>query len=315
MCGRRHDQDERACIQARAGEGRDAEADQHGPAPGAHVRARRSQRGQAITEFALVLPVMLTLLLLATDFGRLFFTYVAVNNAAREATQYASVHAADSSYSLTTYKSGIVAAAMREADAQAQGGEGGLTVGNPSCYSPATDSFLDCHTASNFAGGIGNQVTVAVAQPFTFITPLIGSLFGGSLTLRASATAPVLNPPDATVLPGPSIPPLPTATPTSAPTPSPTSTPAPTPTPPPGATPTPTSAPTATPSPTPLPMCTVPDFFNTYFHDPSAEYTWREVAKFTGSLTDATGGKKIKRQTLVAGSKLLCSSSMTLDDK
>ena len=117
---------------------------------------------------------MLMLLLLATDFGRLFFTYVAVNNAAREGTQYASLHASDSSYDLATYKAGIVAAATRETNMQAQGGEGSLTVGDPSCYSPATDSFLDCHVASDFAPGIGNQVTVTVAQPFSFITPLIG---------------------------------------------------------------------------------------------------------------------------------------------
>jgi hypothetical protein len=62
-------------------------------------------------------------------------------------------------------------------------------------------------------------------------------------------------------------------------------------------------------------MCAVPDFFNTYFHDPDAEHTWSDTAGFTGNLTDATGGKKIKRQTLVAGSSALCSSSMTLDDK
>ncbi len=220
---------------------------------------------------------MLALLLLATDFGRLFFTYVAVNNAAREATQYASLHASDSSYDPVTYKAGIVAAATRETNTQAQGGEGSLTVGDPSCYSPATDSFLDCHTASDFAGGIGNQVTVTVAQPFTFITPLIGTVFGGSLSLRASATAPVLNPPDATVLPGPSMAPLPTPTPTAAPTatptPAPTPTPTPTPTPAPGATPAPTPAPTPTPTPTPPPMCTVPDLLQHVLPRPGSPST------------------------------------------
>ena len=54
-------------------------------------------RGQALTEFALARPVML-LLLLAVDFGRLFFSYIAVNNAAREATYYAAAHAADSDF-------------------------------------------------------------------------------------------------------------------------------------------------------------------------------------------------------------------------
>ena len=55
-----------------------------------HEGEARPARGQALVEFALVLPVMLLLLLLAVDFGRLFFTYIAVNNAAREATSYAA---------------------------------------------------------------------------------------------------------------------------------------------------------------------------------------------------------------------------------
>jgi Flp pilus assembly protein TadG len=42
-------------------------------------------RGQGLVEFALILPVMMLILLIAVDFGRLFFTYIQVNNAAREA--------------------------------------------------------------------------------------------------------------------------------------------------------------------------------------------------------------------------------------
>jgi Flp pilus assembly protein TadG len=274
-------------------------------------------QGQAVVEFALVLPVMLTLMLLATDFGRLFFSYVEVNNAAREAAQYASIHASDTSYSADAYRAGVAAAALRETNAQAQGGAGTLTVSDPSCYAPATDSIVDCHTASDFAGGIGNQVSVSVSQPFSFLTPLIGNIFGGSLTLRASATAPVLNPPDATVLPGPTIAPLPTSTPTATPTPAPTPSPTATPTLAPGATPTPTPEPTAVPTPTPVPTCTVPDFFNGYWNNtggiPALE-VWR-MAGFTGDLHDATEGKKIKRQTLVAGSSHPCTWTMTVDDK
>ena len=177
---------------------------------------QRGPRGQAVTEFALVLPVMLLILLLTVDFGRLFFSYIAVTNAAREATYHAALRAGDTSFDPQDYKDGVTAAAVRETNVQAQGGAGSLTVSDPTCYLLGSSTIIDCRAASNFAPGIGNQVTVSVAQPFTFLTPLISGVFGGSLTLSASATAPVLNPLDASIMAA------------SAPTSTPTPTPAPT---------------------------------------------------------------------------------------
>ena len=80
----------------------DHHLDSHRTDTGSHEAPRGTRgmpgqlgpRGQAVTEFALVLPVMLLFLLLTVDFGRLFFSYIAVNNAAREATYYAATHAA-----------------------------------------------------------------------------------------------------------------------------------------------------------------------------------------------------------------------------
>ena len=46
-------------------------------------RSRRVSRGQAMVEFALILPLLLLLLLLAVDFGRVFFGWIALNNASR----------------------------------------------------------------------------------------------------------------------------------------------------------------------------------------------------------------------------------------
>jgi Flp pilus assembly protein TadG len=42
-------------------------------------------RGQSLVEFALTLPLLLVLLLFALDVGRLFYVYVGVQNAVREA--------------------------------------------------------------------------------------------------------------------------------------------------------------------------------------------------------------------------------------
>lgn len=48
-----------------------------------HQRESRTSRGQSMVEFALILPILALFLLLAVDFGRVFFGWVAVQNASR----------------------------------------------------------------------------------------------------------------------------------------------------------------------------------------------------------------------------------------
>jgi Flp pilus assembly protein TadG len=260
---------------------------------------------------------MLLLLLVAVDFGRLFFSYVAVNNAAREATFHAAAHASDTAFDQTIYEAAITEAAVRELAAQGQGGEGALTVTAPNCFAAGSGTPVACDIAADFAPGIGNQVSVSVSRTFTFMTPIIGDLFGGQVTLAASATAPVLNRLDVSVLAGPSQSPIPTPTPTPTPTPEPTPTPTPEPSLPPGESPTPSPEPTPTPSPTPEPICTVPDFKNGFWNNTGgvpALQVWHEQAGFTGTLTNLAGDDQIKSQSLTKKSVVLCSSSMTVDD-
>ncbi len=145
------------------------------------MRRRHSdRRGQALVEFALVLPVLLLLTLVAVDFGRLFFSYIQVNNAAREGAAYGAGNPTDTT--------GIVTHATQEADAQAQAGEGTLGV-TTSCADP-TDAPISCANALG-GSGTGNTITVSVSEPFTFLTPLINNMFGGSFQLGTSATAAV----------------------------------------------------------------------------------------------------------------------------
>src|SRR5688500_18506991 len=57
------------------------------------LRFRRdtpSSRGQALVETALLLPVLALLLVLAIDFGRVFFGWVALQNAARVGADFAA---------------------------------------------------------------------------------------------------------------------------------------------------------------------------------------------------------------------------------
>ena len=259
--------------------------------------------GQAVVEFALIVPVMLLMLLLAIDFGRVFFSYVQVSNAAREAANYAAAHAVDyqsGTYTPAQFHDGAINAALQEANVQTQAGATApMAISSPACFTPLPTmiSCADAPEAPTTASGTGAVVSVTVTQPFTFFFPMIGDFFGGTLNLSATATATVLNPLVAQVL-------IPSASPSASPTPSPSPTPAPSATP----APTPTSAPV---------NCTVPDFKHTYWNDvggSTATQVWLN-AGFTGTLSGSTAvvqGAKIQNQTLTAGQLKPCTSSMTV---
>jgi Flp pilus assembly protein TadG len=269
---------------------------------------RGNRRGQALVEFALVLPVLLVLLLLAVDFGRLFMTFVAVNNAAREGAFYAAQQAMVTPFDDDAYNDGVEAAALREVNAQGQGGEGLMSVTTPACSDAVSGTVMTCAVAAAITSTTGNQVTVSVSQPFSLLTPIVGELFGGVVMLSASATAPVLNAPSVTVLA-----PDPTPTPTPIPTPTPTPAPTVTPTPAPGATPTPTPTPTTAPTPTPEPMCEVPNLLGQYYStNPSASFAWHNIAGFSGELIDGTNGKPVKSQSRLPQTTVPCTSSMAV---
>ena len=143
---------------------------------------RERSRGQAAVEFALILPVFMLLLLLAVDFGRLFFTYIQLNNTAREGAAYAAFNPTTSNGTLTTI-------ALREANVQAQRGEGAVTA-TAECVD-SSGTALACSSALG-GSGAGNRVTVTVGETFTFLTPLIGNVWPGGLRVGASATAAVV---------------------------------------------------------------------------------------------------------------------------
>ena len=146
-----------------------------------HAPDRPPSRGQALVEFALIAPVFLLLLVIALDFGRLFFTWIQVNNAAREAAQ-AGAYAPTDAVLMTSR-------ANAEKNAQAQTGENSITV-SATCANPA-GTTIACAAASG-GSGAGNTITVHVHEPFTFFTPIVGAVVGNTLNLDASATANVL---------------------------------------------------------------------------------------------------------------------------
>lgn len=55
----------------------------------------RDERGSALVEIALVMPILLLLLCGIVEFGRVFHSYIVVQQAARDAVRYASVGTSD----------------------------------------------------------------------------------------------------------------------------------------------------------------------------------------------------------------------------
>ena len=59
------------------------------PIPSFRKRSKRS-RGQSLVEFALTLPLMLLLLMIALDFGRIYLGWINLQNMTRIAANYAA---------------------------------------------------------------------------------------------------------------------------------------------------------------------------------------------------------------------------------
>jgi Flp pilus assembly protein TadG len=144
------------------------------PAPGRGAGRSRRPRGQSVVELALVFPVAMMLLVLVTDAGRLFYTYIGVTNAAREGAAYGMSHP-------TCWSNGS---------------------GTNQCPNPANITYLArqelaqdaslsvsvaCNSACATSTSLsGNSITVSTSRSFAFLFPLIPTM-----TISASATAVV----------------------------------------------------------------------------------------------------------------------------
>ena len=140
-------------------------------------RQRASRRGQALVEFALVVPILLLLIFGIVDAGRLIYTYNTVANSARNAARVAIVNQSTTgtdtcnTTEATTYPTGCAI----------ESGIGlGLTAADVIVeYRDPTDT-TDCKTPVSTPPVvlIGCVVVVEVTGEFQPITPIIGQLIG-----------------------------------------------------------------------------------------------------------------------------------------
>ena len=153
-------------------------------------RRRRVSRGQALVEFALILPILSLVLVLGIDFGRVFFGWVALNNAARIAASEAGWHPeAWEGSGMPDLQANYQAQVLDDLTTINCAPPGGGT------WTPADvpdPTFLDePGTFSTDPYEVGDHAQIKIACDFTFITPLVGGILGNPLVITADAEFPV----------------------------------------------------------------------------------------------------------------------------
>ncbi len=121
----------------------------------------RDERGQALLEMALVLPILILLLLGVVELGQVTYSYITVNNAARAGARVASVGGTDSD----------IAAAVQQASPALTSAD--LTVN----ISPVQGSRQS-----------GQPVTVDVRYPVTLVMPIPQGIIPNPVIVEAAET-------------------------------------------------------------------------------------------------------------------------------
>ncbi len=132
-------------------------------------RTIKSENGAAVVEFALILPLLLTLLFGSIEFGLLLFDKAILTNAAREGSRF-----------------GIVSASPRKTPQEIESVVTNYTAANLITFGAANDPQITVTFATqNFGDPL--SVTVTYQYSFLIIDNLLPSLLG-SINLTAESS-------------------------------------------------------------------------------------------------------------------------------
>jgi PKD repeat protein len=145
------------------------------------VRDRHRDRslGQSIVELALILPVILLILMVGLDFGRVFLGWVNLNNTARIAANFAATNAVALSGTGPIHDSAVD---RYEALIQADATTINCDLPNP-IPTPTFPSGTD----------LGDIAHVNIDCDFGVLTPIISNIMGNTVTISASSDFPIRN--------------------------------------------------------------------------------------------------------------------------
>ena len=236
-------------------------------------RRKSASRGQSLVEFALLLPLLALLLVMALDFGRVFFGWVALTNMTRVGANFAGQHpnAWDLPDTPTKQADRAAYALRMQQDAQAI-----------NCILPSplpAPIFTDSN--GNGLHDVNELVTVKLTCGFNLLTPLGSAIVGHPLMIGAQAVFPIR----AGAINGV---PIQTAVPTGT------------------ATPTPGATATPTPIPTPVP-CPVPQFIGDAKNQNALRSKWQAAGFVRNNITIAGGNwSTVGSQSQQAGSQQNC---------
>jgi Flp pilus assembly protein TadG len=141
------------------------------------VHRLKNQRGQALVEFALILPILLAIIVAVFDFGSAFNQKNDLNFLANEAARYAEVNAC----APCTGSQKIGDYVQSSADTKALSQSMSISF----CLPDGTNN-------------VGDPIQVTASAPFNWLGVLKGSgLPGGPITIRSTVTTRILaQPPD-----------------------------------------------------------------------------------------------------------------------
>ena len=168
--------------------------------------ARPRSRGQAVVEFALVLPVLLLLTVGVVDLTRVFTGYIAITNGVRESVIYAITPKYAGTWPSDNWCSNPPGAIACPPDRPATGhdthadpdniaarmegetrglDQSKITLSAPVCKTSA-NATIACSDATAFT------VTVGASYQMPILTPILGQILGGHVTVSSSAVGRIM---------------------------------------------------------------------------------------------------------------------------
>jgi len=127
-------------------------------------KLRKNQQGQTLVELALILPILVILLMCTIEFGRIFFTYLTVTHASREAARATVIY--------TGKDDAFIKQKVQESASWLNAGKLVVEV-TPS--SPASRTT-------------GVPLTVSVKYPVDLYTPVLSDIMTNPFTVQAQTT-------------------------------------------------------------------------------------------------------------------------------